>query len=417
MSRVVRGLVGLALLAPLVGAAPAGAEERPRYPAGTTQPAQQRVSAALPARDAGGLTVTGRGYGHGIGMSQYGAEGAARKGLSYRAILRHYYRGTRFRQRHGFVRVRINADRTNPVVVLAAPRLKVRDRRDGRTFRLPDRDAIRRWRIVPARGNPARDAVQYRTRSGWHRWALPGRRLLRGDGAFRRRGPLRLVLPGGKTRRYRGALRAASPSRTSRVRDTVNVVRIQSYLKGVLAKEMPASWSQPALRAQAVAARSYALYLKRRSGHGHFDLCDTTRCQVYAGFDAERASTNAAVRATNGVTINAGGAPVLAMFSSSSGGWTANGGEPYLRAHRDRYDRWQGNPMRRWNVRVRARQVRRAYPGIGRFERARVTRRNGHGAWGGRVERVVLVGSRGRARVSGEEFRLAFGLPSAWFHL
>lgn len=416
MRRPVIGLVGLAVLGSLLTAAPVGAAEGPRQPAGATQPAGQRASEDRPASGARGLTVTGRGYGHGIGMSQYGAEGAARKGLSYRKILRHYYPGTRLRQRHGFVRVRINADRTNPVVVRDAPRLKVRDRRDGRTFRLPDRDGIRRWRIVPARGKPARDAVQYRTRHGWHRWSLPGRRLLRGDGAFRRPGPLRLVLPGGKTRRYRGALRAASRSRTSRVRDTVNVLRIQAYLKGVVAKEMPASWSQQALRAQTVAARSYALYLKRRSDHDHFDLCDTTSCQVYAGFNAERRSTNAAVRATNGVTINSGGGPALAMFSSSSGGWTADGGVPYLRAHRDRYDRWQGNPMRHWNLRVRAGQVEDAYPDLGRFKRAKVTRRNGHGAWGGRVQRVVLVGSQDRERVSGEDFRFAFGLPSAWFH-
>lgn len=414
------GLIAGALL--VAGTQPADADggNRPERPAGQTRPSEQRPPESGPAT--GGdpdraLTVTGRGYGHGIGMSQYGAEGAARRGLSYREILRFYYPGTRFVRRHAFVRVHLTDDTSDPVVVRDAPGLKVRDRRDGRTFRLPDGDGARSWRIVAVSGHPVRSAVQYRDDDGWHRWPLPGRRLFRGDGAFRRRGPLRLVLPEGDVRPYRGSLRAAAPTRGDAERDTVNILRIQNYLKGVVPQEMPASWSQPALRAQAVAARSYALRLIRNGGHEHYDLCDTTACQVYDGYGAEESSTNAAVAATGGVALAYHGAPALTMFSSSSGGWTASGGTPYLSAHRDRYDRWSGNPMRSWSLGVAPGRLEHAYPSLGRFERARITRRNGHGAWGGRVLRVRLIGTRANVRVSGEDLRWALGLPSDWFRL
>lgn len=361
------------------------------------------------------LTIEGRGYGHGIGMSQYGAQGAARQGVHYRKILRHYYPNTRLNELHGFIRVHLTADTTDPLVVRAAPGLKVRDLQDGKAFRLPSRDRIRSWRLIAAPHKSARSVVQYRTPDGWRRWQVPGRTLLRGVGAFRRPGTLRLVLPGGDIRRYRGALRAAKPTPGSGRRDTVNALRVQHYLKGVVPDEVPASWSKSALRAQAVAARTYALYLKTQHTQSHYDLCDTTACQVYNGYDAEEQSTNAAVRATSGVTVTYQGDPALTMFSSSSGGWTASGGLPYLRAHRDRYDRWSGNPMRDWKVRVRASVVRQAYPSIGRLTGASVAKRNGHGAWGGRVTQVRLTGTRDAVRVSGAELRSVLGLRSDWF--
>lgn len=423
--RMRAGVVGLAVAALVASAAAAGAEgadgaadeDGVRQPVGTTPPSVRATLTQALDPESDTVTVIGRGYGHGIGMSQYGAEGAARRGLSYREILRFYYPNTRFVERHEFVRVHLTADTSDPVVVRAASRLRVRDSGDWRTFRLPERDGIRAWRIAAARGKPNRSAVQYRTGDGWHRWQVPGRGLLRGDGAFRRPGSLKLVLPGGDVRRYRGSLRAATPDSDRDERDTVNVLRLQNYLKGVVPQEMPPSWSKHALRAQAVAARSYALHLMGSGSDGHFDLCDTTSCQVYDGRDAEAGPASDAVRATSGVTVARGRAAALTMFSSSSGGWTASGGLPYLRAHRDRYDRWKGNPMRHWDYRLGAGEIEQVYPELGRFRKAKVAGREGHGAWGGRVRRVMLIGSRDRVWVGGEDFRMDFGLPSSWFRL
>ena len=386
-----------------------GHQERHGWSVAADPPADVRTAARA------SVTIGGRGYGHGIGMSQYGAEGAARQGLGYPKILRHYYPNTKLRERRSLIRVHITDDSGNTVVVRKAPKLRVRDGTDGKVFRLPARKRIREWRIVPARGKPWRSAVQFRNASGWHRWSLPGRKLLRGDGTFRRPGRLRLVLPNGSTRAYRGGIRAAEGA--GRTRETVNVLLLQHYLKGVVPVEMPSYWSQPALRAQSVAARSYALYLKAHNNHDDYDLCDTTSCQVYGGVGAETEATNAAVRATSGKTVVYRGRAALTMFSSSSGGWTASGGLPYLRAHRDRYDRWSGNPMRTWTERIARSTFERAYPALGTFRSIRVTKRNGNGAWNGRAERVLLRGSSSNVRLSGSQFRSVFGLRSDWVRI
>lgn len=407
-------LVPLLLTVPLlVVAVPASAE-----PAnGSDTPADGWAVAADPPADVrdskrAAVTIRGRGFGHGIGMSQYGAEGAARQGLSYRRILRYYYPNTRLVERHRLIRVHLTADTGNTVVVRKAPKLRVRDGADGKVFQLPARKRIRQWRIVPTRGKPWRSAVQFRDRRGWHRWSLPGRTWLRGDGTFRAKRPLRLVLPNGAALAYRGGIRAAEgPGRTL---ETVNVLGLQNYLKGVVPVEMPSYWSQPALRAQASAARSYALHLKARGSHDDYDLCDTTSCQVYGGYEAETDATNTAVRATSGTVVAYKGKAALTMFSSSSGGWTASGGLAYLRAHRDRYDRWSGNPMRSWTENISRATFERAYPALGKLRGVRVTKRNGHGAWNGRATRVRLNGTRSNVRLSGAQFRSVFGLRSDW---
>ncbi|HLR86017.1 MAG TPA: SpoIID/LytB domain-containing protein, partial [Nocardioidaceae bacterium] len=214
---------------------------------------------------------------------------------------------------------------------------------------------------------------------------------------------------------YRGGIRAAKgPGRRI---ETVNVLLLQHYLKGVVPVEMPSFWSQPALRAQSVAARSYALRLKARGSHDDYDLCDTTSCQVYGGLAVETKATNTAVRATSGTVVAYRGAAALTMFSSSSGGWTAAGGVPYLRAHRDRYDRWPGNPMKSWTEQISRSTFERAYPSLGKLQSVRVTKRNGRGAWNGRAKRVLLRGTRANVRLSGADFRSVFGLRSDWIRI
>lgn len=365
------------------------------------------------------LVVRGHGYGHGHGMSQYGAEGAARAGRSARQILRHYYPHTSRDKRGGRTRVLITGDTSSDVVVKPAKRLRVRDMADGKTWRLSTRKPnARQWRITPVSGKARRSSVQYRNRSGWHRWNLPGRRtVLKGDGQFRAKGSLRLVRPGGGVTAYRGSLRSVSPNRRSRSRDTINVVSLDQYVRGVLPSEMPASWHRAALRAQAVAARTYAAWSRRAAGNRHWHVCDSTSCQVYGGVDAEYPRTNAAVRTTARRILTYRGRPAFSQYSSSSGGWTAAGGKRYLPARADRWDGWGGNPHHRWRQSVSRKALHRAYPSLGRLRSARVTDRDGHGRWGGRAERVVLRGSRSTVRVSGDDLRWALGLRSTYFRL
>lgn len=385
-------------------------------------PAQEATGATSRAgTDARGsrLVVHGHGYGHGHGMSQYGAEGAARAGRSARQILRYYYPHTSRDKRGGRTRVLITGDTSSDVVVKPAKRLRVRDTADGKTWRLPTKKQnARKWRVTPVSGNARRSAVQYRNRSGWHRWNLPGgRTVLKGDGQFRAKGSLRLVRPGGGVTAYRGSLRSVSPNRRSRTRDTINVVSLDQYVQGVLPSEIPASWHKAALRAQAVAARTYAAWSRRAADGRHWQVCDSTSCQVYGGVEAEYPRTNAAVRTTARRILTHRGRPAFSQYSSSSGGWTAAGGKRYLPAKADRWDGWGGNPHHRWRESLSRSALHRAYPSLGRLRSARVTDRDGRGRWGGRAERVVLRGSRSTVRVSGDDLRWALGLRSTYFRL
>lgn len=352
------------------------------------------------------ITIKGHGYGHGHGMSQYGAEGAARQGLDFREIAEFYYPGTTWGKAGGRVRVVISADTTDDLVVEAEPGLTLRDSGSGQgsgtAEALPDNGATR-WRIVvDAEG---RDRVGYLT-DRWRRWGV-----LEGTGAFSvPGGTVALVTPAG-TRRYRGRLWSWAPTSGTTARDTLNVLRLEGYLKGVVPLEMPALWSKQAVRAQAVAARTYAAYERaHRSG----PLCDTWSCQVYGGFSAEHPASNAAVDATRRLALLHEGEPAFTQFGSSSGGWTSAGSVPYLVAQEDPYDDWSGNPVHEWSVRLQDLRVEEVWPGIGDLRRITVTSRDGNGEWGGRVRSVTLVGDRGRVVVSGDTLRASLGLRSTW---
>jgi stage II sporulation protein D len=400
MSRAVAAIS--AILLPLAGLAAA------TPPAGAIEPRDDDAVARA-------VSIRGHGYGHGHGMSQHGAQGAAIEGKSHRQILRFYYPHTRMGSANGRIRVLLTADHDNDVVIRARPGLLVRDRADGRTFRLPGWDRVDRWRIKPARGDRSVSVVQYLDGSGWHRWRVPRRGPLRGAGQFEAKGPIGLVRSNGSTARYRGVLRAAYPSAGSHHRDTVNAIRMNKYVRGVIADEMPASWRAAALRAQAVAARTYAAFIRRDNRGDYYQICDTTSCQVYGGVAAETDSTDRAVAKTGGQIRTYDGAPAFTQFSASSGGWTVDGGPPYLPAKRDPYDDWSGNTVHNWSTRLTASRIQSAYPSIGRFRAIRILDRDGNGQWGGRVLRLRIVGGAGSVRLSGDDFRWAFGLRSTWF--
>lgn len=358
------------------------------------------------------LVVRGHGFGHGHGMSQYGAEGAARQGLDYSQILAFYYPGTTPAQVHGRVRVLITEDTTSDLVVAPTDGLTLRDRGDGQTYRLPDIPGLRRWRLRVAPDHHT--VVRYKTRH-WHAWATPdGKKELVGDGEFSADGPLTLFTPSGR-HDYRGVLRSASPRRGSAKRDTVNVLSMDEYVKGVVPAEMPASWEPAAVRAQAVAARTYGAWSRAQHPHRYYQICDTSSCQVYRGVDGEDPRSNDAVDATSGEILTYDGKAAFAQFSSSDGGWTSAGSVPYLPAKADPYDDYAGNPVHDWSRTVDANRLEDAYPSIGRLRRIEVVERDGNGDWEGRVEHAVLDGTRADATVTGDTLRWVLGLRSDWF--
>ncbi len=362
-------------------------------------------------------TITGHGYGHGHGLSQYGAQGAALKGLTYNQIIDFYYPGTTWTTAKGLVRVLISADYTSDLQVRPQKGLTIHDLTTDRRWTLPERTGVDRWRVAAVRRG---SVVQFHNARGWHGWALPGKQtLIRGAAEFTASSNvLTLLVPGGADvtgKRYRGALRSVPPYQGSTDRDTVNVLTMDSYVRGVVPYEMPASWAPAALRSQAVAARTYAAWQRAQNPRRYYQICDTTACQVYGGVSAEQASTNQAVRGTARRILSYRGRPAFTQFSSSSGGWTSAGSVPYLPAKRDPYDKFEANANHTWKVTVSAAALERSHPEIGTLQDVRVTSREGHGMWGGRVLQLVLNGSRGTAYLTGDDFRWAYELRSAWF--
>lgn len=357
-------------------------------------------SYAVPAD--GKLKLTGHGYGHGHGMSQYGAQGAAKQGLNHRQILAYYYPGTTLGTTSGTIRVLLTADTDNDVQVLPASGLRIRDTSNGATYALPATAGIRTWRLRTVGGRTVLDYDD-----GAWRTYLPGGQALSGQGEFYRGGVVVLRIAG-TTRNYRGAVRLAS-------NDTVNVLGMDDYIKGVVPREMPASWQPAAVQAQAVAARTYGAWEREEHLTRHYQTCDTTSCQVYGGTASEDSRSNAAVDATAQQVLNYQGTPAFTQFGSSSGGWLSAGSRPYLVAKADQYDGHSGNPMHTWTATVTRAAIQKAWPSLGTLQRVVVTRRDGNGDWYGRIEQMTLDGSKANVVISGATFRSKFGLRSHWF--
>lgn len=359
-----------------------------------------------PAEAAGPTSVTlvGRGWGHGHGMSQYGAQNAAKQGQTTAKILAFYYPGTTSGAASGVMDVLITADTSDDVVVRHRSGLTAMSVATGAATKLTKSGAVK-WRIVADASIPGSRVDVYTDR--WRTFTK-----IRGEAEFRAGGqPMRLYVPGGYEV-YRGRLRSAYDAGQ---RNTVNVVRLEDYLRGVVPREMPATWHPYAVRAQAVAARSYAARERADAGRRYFDVYDTTRSQVYGGVGSEHSASDAAVRATAGQIRTYGGEPAFTQFSSSNGGWASAGSQPYLTSHADPYDLWAGNPNARWEVVVSATAIEKAFPLVGDFQKIQVLRRDGGGDWGGRVTQIRIVGADASGTVTGDQFRSAMGLRSTMF--
>ena len=361
-------------------------------------PATALVTDEVVARPADGVfAVEGHGWGHGRGMSQWGAQGAASRGIDAETIVGRYYPGTaRAVLPPAPIRVLLSGDEGRDTQVHPATGLRVTDAATGATAVLPSGPA--RWRVaVDAAGLH----VQALTGSTWAPYALGGRTTHAGPVRFSGPEFVRVAYPSGASRDYRGAVQAVRASATAL--QSVVVLPLEDYLLGVVPRESSASWRPAALQAQAIAARSYSANKRARvAGTGTYDICDTTSCQVFGGSasysasgartELEPASTTAAVRATAGVVRTWNGVPIMAEFSSSNGGWSTDGDVPYLRAAADDWDGAVPSTVHSWRASLRATDLERRFPAVGTLRRIRVVERDGNGEWGGRVRTVVLEG-------------------------
>jgi stage II sporulation protein D len=370
----------------------------------TTIPA--RADSAVSARS-GSFTIRGAGWGHGWGMSQYGAYGAARNGLSWKQILAFYYRGTRLGKMPSGTKIKvwITADNDNSLQVLPASGLAVRDTA-GHVYTLPTGARYTSWRISRS---GAGYRLSYRTSSGSYVTKSTG--LTSGTWSFSTRSKIvKVVLPNGSVRAYRGSVALIKRGTGGR---TINNVLLEDYVRGVVPTEMPTSWPPNAVRAQAVAARSYAVRLQKFARYSGYDICDTTACQVYGGMGRETSGGNAAVKATAGTIVTYRGVVALTQFAPSNGGHTARGDYPYLAAHPDPYDGVIKSQA--WTRTLSASSIGRAWPSVGTVRQLQITSRDGAGAWGGRVKVIKIIGSSRTATVSGTTFQHMFGMRSSLY--
>jgi len=335
------------------------------------------------------IVVWGRGWGHGIGMSQWGAFGLASgfkvdHPYTHEEILGHYYTGTTVTTRP-----------TSSVGILLA---------SGRaSVRIGSANAFKVGAKTHAAGDPlvtptATGRIRVEGLAGTFVSPLtfaPGSSVLE-LGSSRYRGKLVVSVAGGRLK-------------------VVNRVNIEGYLKGVVPRESPSSWPLEALKAQAVAARSYALTSGGKCGGF---LCPDTRDQVYGGFDGEAASTNTAVDQTAGEVVDFGGAVAQTFFSSSSGGQTATpkdgfgpsaGDVPYLQSVADPADLNGSNPNRFWKHIYTAGAFARAL-GTGTPRDVTVTRNPS-----GRAGTVNVVTAGGTVGRTGFTVRSSLGLRSTRF--
>jgi stage II sporulation protein D len=336
------------------------------------------------------FVIKGRGWGHGVGLSQYGAFGLARQGTTYDRILAHYYPGTTLG--------------TSPVskvrVLLAEGRKSVTVSSQGQ-FRVRDGDG--ELHILAPGSYTFGPGLSIKVRP-----AEKPKRLT---------GPL-LFLPGALPlnvgRPYRGQIQVASNGGKLQV---INILSLEAYLYGVVPSEVPTHWPAEALKAQAVVARSYAL--SSRKVGAAFDLYSDTRSQVYLGVQEEEPPTNAAVDATAGDVLLYQGQVARTYYHSTSGGrtaaiadaWPGSRPVPYLVSVPDPQDAL--SPHHKWGPFVfAAKKIAAAVKARGALLDVTTTPNPS-----GRVQSVTALTNLGQWTAEASHVRRALGLRSTWFDI
>lgn len=379
-----------------------------------------------------GSTVTffGRGYGHGVGMSQYGARGRALAGQDGATILAHYYRGATLGSiaTTTLIRVRVlwtwAATPAKPLLIYGrlAPWTI-----DGINVTFPVDAALRLIPTTTSTTTGPRTTWRLRVTAPdgaiLYDAAKPASVVVRGAAANSR---LQLWSKSTSYDQFRGLLRVSTASTTPTV-TVVNDLPLETYLRGVVPVEMPSTWPTAALEAQSIAARSYAAR-RLRPGVSYYDVPDDSTSQIYRGALGERATTNAIIRSNAGVVLRSGTAIANTLFHSTAGGATENnenvytsstgarvaGVVSYLRGSSDR--RADGSsfdaaaPYATWATRTYTRaQVSAWFAADPRTNVGALTaldlRNRGVS---GRLISVTLIGAAGTRTVSGAVFRSVF---------
>jgi stage II sporulation protein D len=335
--------------------------------------------------------VKGHGYGHGVGMGQWGAQGYALQGYAYEQILSAYYPGTTLGETAATsIRVLLASGKKKLVISAKKP------------ISVEDGDGLEH--TLPAGKTTLTPALTLAVDGGTAVALTP---------------PLTFSPAAGTSltlgRRYRGQIVVDVADKKLRA---IDVVPLQQYLYGVVPAEMPSAWLPAALDAQAVAARSYALASRKVAAP--FDVYADGRSQAYLGVSAETVAGRQAVDETAGQVLLYDGGVASTLFSSSTGGWTQSAadafgspGRPYLVSVRDPYDKI--SPYHDWGpVAVTGKTLGPALGVSGRAVDATVGRNSSR-----RVKTLKVTSLRGGSQhttsLAGAATATALGLRSSWF--
>src|SRR3954447_6434993 len=335
------------------------------------------------------FTIRGAGFGHGVGMSQYGALGYAEHGWNAASILGHYYTGTALGTTDPAAKVRVLLSTARKARITGARQAGTRKLDPATTYTVK-RHGVSQVDLF----NGARRVATFTA-------------------------PLQVAGAGGVTTlggcgSYRGVLEF-TPGVFSGL-TVIDSVALDDYVQGVVPAESPASWPLEALKAQAIAARTYAVTTSRGAD---FDQYADTRSQVYRGVSVETAASNEAVAETRGQVVTYQGQPVTTYFFSTSGGRTEDvensfagaTPQPWLKSVEDPYD--SVSPRHRWRpATMSLSRAGRMLRGLvrGSFRGIRVTRRG----VSPRIVSAQVLGTRGATTVSGATLRAKLGLLDTW---
>jgi len=341
------------------------------------------------------LVFTGHGWGHGVGLSQYGAYGYAKHGYTYEQMIAHYYRGTDLSSAGSkTIRVLLASGASSLTISSSAP-FSVTDSA-GNSYDLPDLSLV----LTPS--------LEIDLGDDNGPTALPG--------------PLQFTVGtttatgtslGYAGRKYRGSFRVSSVDGKLRL---VNHVNLERYLYGVVPCESPHDWPAEALKAQAVVARSYALSSGKAGSD--FDVYADTRSQVYYGISHEYPESTQAVKDTEGEAVYFNDEVARTFFFSTSGGrtaaikdaWPKAQPVPYLVSVNDPYD--DASPYHSWGpVTFSAQKLANRLHVSGAVSDLTIRRNRSK-----RVAKVTITGVNGTtAQTSGDSVKVALGLRSNWF--
>jgi peptidoglycan hydrolase-like amidase len=426
------------------------------YPGAAQAMATRR---AFPSKN---VTFAGHGWGPAWGLQQWGAFGYAVQHESYGWILDHYYPGTTMTELSKkadtrYIKVTIEENANAPVVVTSdspftvasgSTRIPVAAGTAVKSVLVASGKAAGTWTVSQANScaAPAR-SWKVVARGIEDPTALPDSLAPRAPQSKL----LQLCRADGQLVTYRGKIEAfdyyGQQTGDHHLARTLDLVPLEQYVADVTPAESPSGWGTlpsgaagkgpqgehygfQELEAQAVAVRTYVLAQIAAGGwYGYADICDDV-CQSYvSGTAYESALTNAATRDTRGEVLMLGSSPCHShcspaptQYSASSGGWTQ--GSPDFKPVVDKGDAvcLKGtyglgcNPWHDWTASVPVTAVEKMFPAIGELASVKVTARNRHGAYGGRVESIEVVGTTGKTdTVSGNTWMFDFGFDSNWF--